>query len=181
LRAYFIDQRPSREAAASFGYTPGSFRVLCHQFRQQPHRPFFLRDHDAAKRTTPPKAPTHTARLRDQVVTLRTQNFSIYDIVRALQAQGDQLSAPAVWAILHEAGFAKLPRRRDDERPADVHPTRAAVADARAFTLAPREFRTDFGGLFLFVPMLVALGVDRVVAQVGLPGTAMVPAAHAMA
>jgi hypothetical protein len=180
LRAYFVDQRPSREAAASFGYTPGSFRVLCHQFRHQPQRPFFLPDRDAARRTTPPKAPTTTARLRDHVVDLRKQNCSIYDIVGALQAQGDRLSAPAVWAILHEAGFAKLPRRRDEERPTDVHPTRAAVADARAFSLAPREFRTDFGGLFLFVPMLVALGVDRVAEQVGLPGTAMVPAAHAM-
>ena len=51
LRAYFIEQVPSAEAAAKFGYTPGSFRVLCHQFRQEPHRPFFLPDRTAAKRS----------------------------------------------------------------------------------------------------------------------------------
>ncbi len=180
LRAYFVDKRPSREVAEAFGYTPGSFRVLCHQFRQQPDRPFFLRDGDSAKRTRPNKESTRSSRLREQVVALRKQNFSIYDIVRALEAQGDRLSASAVWAILHQAGFAKLPRRRDEERPAGVYPTPAAVADARAFTLEPREFRTDFGGLFLFVPMMVALGFDRVVQQVDLPGTAMIPAAHAM-
>jgi hypothetical protein len=42
LRAYFLDGRPSQEVAARFGYTPGSFRVLCHEFRQDPARPFFL-------------------------------------------------------------------------------------------------------------------------------------------
>ena len=31
LRAFFVEQLPSVEAARRFGYTPGSFRVLCHQ------------------------------------------------------------------------------------------------------------------------------------------------------
>ena len=34
LRAYFIEGLPSAEAARRFGYTPGAFRVLCHQFRR---------------------------------------------------------------------------------------------------------------------------------------------------
>lgn len=42
LRAYFVDQLPGPEVALRFGYTPGSFRQLAHQFRQQPRRPFFL-------------------------------------------------------------------------------------------------------------------------------------------
>ena len=113
LRAYFIEQIPSPTAAAKFGYTPGSFRVLCHQFRQNPRRPFFPPDRDAARRTRPPKQPKPTSRLRERVVALRKQNFSIYDIVRALHESHDRLSAPAVWGILREEGFAKLPRRRD--------------------------------------------------------------------
>ena len=36
LRAFFVEQLPSVEAARRFGYTPGSFRVLCHQFRHDP-------------------------------------------------------------------------------------------------------------------------------------------------
>src|SRR5207302_1002426 len=39
LRAFFVDGLPSAEAAARFGYTPGSFRVLVHQFRNRPERP----------------------------------------------------------------------------------------------------------------------------------------------
>lgn len=144
-------------------------------------RPFFLPDRAAARRTPPPrKEAPKTSRLQQKVVTLRKQNFSIYDIVRALRQEKETLSAPAVWAILHQAGFAKLPRRRDDERPVGPYPAQAPVADVRQLDWTPRQWRTDFGGLFLFVPMLVDLDFDRLVRRVGLPGTKMIPASCAL-
>ena len=36
LRAFFVEGLPSAEAARRFGYTPGSFRVLCHQLVRIP-------------------------------------------------------------------------------------------------------------------------------------------------
>ena len=39
LRAYFVEDRSSAEAAKAFGYTPGSFRVLCHTFAGAGHVP----------------------------------------------------------------------------------------------------------------------------------------------
>jgi hypothetical protein len=36
LRAFFVEGLPSTQAAQLFGYTPGSFRLLCHQLRQNP-------------------------------------------------------------------------------------------------------------------------------------------------
>ena len=39
LRAYFVEDLPSVEVARRFGYSPGSFRVLAHQFRQQSRSP----------------------------------------------------------------------------------------------------------------------------------------------
>ncbi len=175
-----MDKLPSAQAAGRFGYSPGSFRVLCCQFRQQRQRPFFLPDRDAARRSAPAPAPPKTTRLHAQVLALRKQNFSIYDIVRALRQQQETLSAPAVWSILRAAGFAKLPRRRDEERPPGPHPTVAPVADVRHLDWSPRTLRTQFGGLFLFVPMLVELGFERVVQAVGLPGTTMIPASGAL-
>ena len=32
LRAFFLEGLPSAEVAQRFGYSTGSFRVLCHQF-----------------------------------------------------------------------------------------------------------------------------------------------------
>jgi len=146
LRAYFVDKLPSAEAARRFGYTPGSLRVLAHQFRQAPDRPFFL----PSVRETRPNGKQN--RLREQVVMLRKQNLSVYDISRAISREEEPISPAAVAEILHAEGFARLPRRGDDERPESARPTIAEVADARQLDLSPREFRTRFGGLFLFLP-----------------------------
>jgi transposase-like protein len=174
LRAFFVEGLTSAEAAARFGYTPGSFRVLIHQFRNQPGREFFL----PSTRETRPLAKQQ--RLRDQVVILRKQNLSVHDISRALAREGKSLSPAAVAAILKKEGFAKLPRRRDDERPDQPRPVVAEVADVRQLDLTPRGFRTKFGGLFLFLPDLISAGLDALLTRGGFPGSKMVPAATAM-
>jgi hypothetical protein len=174
LRAFFVDRLPSAEAAARFGYTPGSFRVLVHQFRSQPDRDFFV---PAARQGRP---PGKRKRLRQQVVALRKQNLSVQDISRALARDGEPLSPSAVAAILKEEGFAKLPRRADDERPERTRPVVAEIADVRRLDLEPRHLRTKFGGLFLFLPWLVAADLDTLLARCGFPGSKMVPAACAL-
>jgi hypothetical protein len=114
------------------------------------------------------------------VVTLRKQNLSIYDISRALADSGQPLSPPGVAALLKKEGFARLPRRHDDERPAGTHPERAAIADVAKLDLAPRHFRTKFGGLFLFIPYLASMPLERIFSQANLPGSKMIPAGAAM-
>jgi hypothetical protein len=174
LRAFFVDGVPSAEAAARFGYTPGSFRVLVHQFRNQSGRDFFV---PTARQGRP---PGKQKRLREQVVALRKQNLSVHDISRTLAREGEPLSPAAVAAILEEEGFAKLPRRGDDERPDQPRPVVAEVADVRRLDLTPRHFRTKFGGLFLFLPWLASAGLDKLLAPAGFPGSKMVPAACAV-
>lgn len=174
LRAFFVDRLPSQEAARRFGYSPGSFRVLVHEFRQNPQRPFFL---------PPAKGPQRAPRSdpwRQKIVQARKQNLSIYDISRLLQEQGHRLSAVSIGHILKEEGFARLPRRADEERLPHPHPDTAPVADARLLDLSPRQFRTQFGGLFLFVPYLAAVPWEKMLRQSGFPGTKQIPAAHAM-
>jgi hypothetical protein len=174
LRAYFVEALPSHEAAHRFGYTPGSFRVLCHEFRNNPERQFFL---------PPAKGPQSAPKsdpLRDQVVALRKQNLSVYDIEQTLAHNGSPLSAASIAQLLKAEGFARLPRRRDDERPAAVHPAAAAVADVRALDLSPRRMRTRFGGLFLFLPWLAQIPLADLLQQAHFPGSRQVPAACAM-
>ena len=174
LRAYFVEGLPSQEVAKRFGYTRGSFRVLCHQFRQHPQRAFFLQPHKG-----PHRAPKRDP-VRDQVIALRKQNFSIYDISETLKAEGHRLSPVTIALLLKEEGFARLPRRADDERPDTPRPTAAAVAEVRRLELRPRQLRTTFGGLFLFLPSLAALPFDQLLGEAGLPGSKKIPAAHAM-
>src|SRR5262249_51098039 len=174
LRAFFVDQIPSAEAAARFGYTPGSFRVLVHQFRKQPDRDFFV---STIREGRP---PGKQKRLREQVISLRKQNLSVHDISRALARDGESLSPAAIAVLLKEEGFAKLPRRRDDERPDQPRPLVADVADVRQLDLTPRHLRTKFGGLFLFLPWIVSADLPKLLTRSRFPGSKMVPAACAV-
>ncbi|MGH9480018.1 MAG: hypothetical protein ACRD6B_00890 [Bryobacteraceae bacterium] len=178
LRAYYVDHVPSKEAAARFGYTPGSFRVLCHDFRADPSREFFLPERTRSGRAGGPASKS--SRLRARVVALRKANLSVYDIAAALAQDGETLSAPAIWAILAQEGFARLPRRADEERPGRAGVSTAAAADIRQADFSPRQFRTEAGGLFLFLPVLGAVNFDTLMSGAGLPGTQMVPAGAAM-
>ena len=175
LRAFFVEDRPSHEVARTFGYSPGSFRVLCHQFRRD-IEPQFFHSPSPGPRTQP-----HKSRAHDLAVALRKQNHSVYEISQALKERGTPLSPTAVREVLREQGFAPLPRRGDDERLDHLGPTAEAVADAREFALeSGAQFTTRCGGLFLFLPDLVRLQFEAIAARAKLPGSKMIPSSHAL-
>jgi hypothetical protein len=174
LRAYFVEHRPSAEVARAFGYTPASFRVLCHHFRHDPERAFFV-----ASARGPQEQPKKS-RARRLIIEMRKRNLSVYDIADALREKHVELSPTAVAEVLREEGFARLPRRKDDERPAAVRPEIADRADVRRFQLTATTFETRVGGLFVLLPLLVKLGLDRLAIEAALPGTKTIPAIHAL-
>lgn len=175
LRAYFVEHCPGPQVAARFGYAYGSFRQLVSAFRHDPTRQFFR---------APPKGP-HQAprrqRQRERIMALRKQQLSIYDIAATLADEGTPLSAVSIGQVLKEEGFARLPRRADEDRPqSGAGPIRGAVADVRQLDLTPRTVHTQFGGLFVFLPFLARLPFDQLLATAGFPGSDMVPAGCAM-
>lgn len=176
LRAYFVEDLPSAEVARRFGYTPGSFRVLCHRFRAdiEGEDPFF-QDVMYGPRSAPVRD-----RVRERAVVLRKQNLSVYDIQRELREGGQEVSINALSVLLKEEGFARLPRRRDDERPSMARPDAAAVADVRMLDLSPRSFRTRAAGLFFFVPLMEGIDLRKIARRARLPGSRMIPPEQAL-
>ena len=176
LRAFFVEELLSAEAAQRFRYSPGAFRVLVHQFRHHPEkRSAFFRQIQRGPRSAPARD-----RVRESAVALRKRNLSVYDIQRERAQAGHRISINALTVLLREEGFARLPRRRDEERPASVKPETAEVADIRRLDLSPRAFRTAAAGLFLFVPLLEGIDLGRVVEAGGLPGSQKIPAQQAV-
>jgi len=176
LRTYFVDELPSKEVAERFGYTPGAFRVLCSQFRSDPNlQDKFFKDVERGPRFASKRDP-----VRELVVSLRKQNLSVYDIQRELAERGSPISINALTVLLREEGFARLPRRRDEDRPSIIKPYDAPVADVRQLDLSPRSFNTDAAGIFLFIPLLIRTDLSRIVCDNQLPGSNMIPAEHAV-
>jgi transposase len=174
LRAYFVEGKSSKDVARSFGYSVSAFRVLCHHFRRDPDPVFFI----SPKRG--PRSQPKKSAARDLIVSLRKKNYSVYEISRHLKEAGRPLSPTAVREVLKAEGFAPLPRRLDEERPDYPRPTVEAVADVREFSLSAARLHTVCGGLFLFIPDLVGLDVEALAQQTDLPGSRMIPAAHAL-
>jgi hypothetical protein len=168
-----VEGASAAKVARRFDYTAGSLRVLCHQFR-----------HDSAFRERffpdPHRGPSKGERVRDRVVALRKQNHSVYDIRRELEAAGTSISVNTISVILREEGFARLPRRLDEERSDLLRPDIAAVADIGELNLSPRVFETRCAGLFAFVPLMREIDLPTIVRKVGLPGSKMIPAEQAV-
>jgi len=173
LRAYFAEKLPAKETATRFGYTIGALHALCHQFRHDPNREFFIET-----RPGPKFAPRKDA-ARETVITLRKMNYSVSDIQIELRERGIELSTVSIWTILNEAGFRKLPRRRDDERPNRPRPEDAAYADRRAFSLKAGTIETKVGGVFLLLRLLADMKIHTIPEKLGWYGTRMIPTQNA--
>lgn len=173
LRSYFVDQLPSKLAAEAFGYTEGAFRVLCHSFRNDPHKKFFLETRPG------PKFASKRDQARDRVIELRKQNYSTEDISRLLRNEGIALSAVSIWAILNDEGFEKLPRRADEARPKWARPDQAPYADVRQFSLRPRVIDTRVAGIFLLFKLLAETKIYKIPKDHKWYGSKMIPAQNA--
>ena len=174
LRTYFCEKLPSAEVARMFGYSPDSFRQLCHEFRCSKKPEFFITPKHGSQ-IQPKKEPA-----REIIIALRKQNYSVYEISEALQEKEIKLSPTAVREVLREEGFAPLLRRTREERPEMPSPLVEAVADVRAFSMPTEEFTTACGGLFLFIPDLVRLNFSSLAKEADLPGSKMIPSEHAL-
>ena len=174
LRAYFVDDLPSKEVAKRFGYTDGSFRVMVHQFRKNPQRAFFLSAEKGPK--TAPKKD----KVREIVIDMRKQNLSIYDISKILKTKGHEITPVSISKILKEEGFAKLPRRTVNERLPGIQATEGEESDVRELDLSTQRFQTKFGGLFLFMPLIASIPFDEIIQKAGFPGSKKIPAGCAM-
>src|SRR5258708_18297645 len=104
LRAYFVEGLSSADVSQRFGYTPGSFRVLCHHFRRS--KPDFFRELKHHPHTQPKKDA-----VRQLILGMRKQNLSIYHIASALKTQETALITTAICEILHDEGVARVPPR----------------------------------------------------------------------
>ena len=178
LRAHSVDGLTAEDVARRFVYSPGTFRNLCTGFRKDPDMSAFFAERKRGPK--PGSEEPETRNRNDRVIALRKECIlSVTDITRRMAAEGLTVGATTVQRILRQAGFTKLPRRFRDERMAALKPQAAPMADASRLGLSPGRLHTEFGGLFLFVPDLVRLDLDRVVSESGMPGSTMIPAGHA--
>jgi hypothetical protein len=147
---------------------------MCSKFRKDTDREFFL----PRKRGPEKKAVVYD--FKSEIVALRKQNKSVYEIADQLKVNGRTLTAPAISKILKEEGFSRLPRRPDKELAQKRKVDKAAVANINCIDLSPRKIHTKYGGLFLLMGIMAKIPFQDVLAKAGFPGSKMIPATQAV-
>lgn len=176
FRAFFVDKIPAQQVADQFGYTINTFYKMCHKFRHNtPSAEEFFKNSK-----TGPKYGPKTEKAKTQVIELRKQNFSTQDIHLKLKDQGVSLSAVSIWKILDEAGFSKLPRRREEERPKQPRPENAGYADVRQLSLTPRVIDTKIAGIFILFKILADMDIQKIPKSLKWYDSKMIPAESAL-
>jgi transposase len=172
LRAYFVEGRAAHQVAEQFGYSTASVHQMASELRGG--RATFFRDSKPG-----PKGPRKSGRIRDQVLALRAQDFSVEQIAGAIAAAGTPVSAQTVWSILAAEGLERLPRRPTTERdgPARLDPVKARVLPGWP---SDTQLSCDHAGLFLLVPGIVQLGLPELISAAAYPSTSVLSSWHSL-
>ena len=169
LRSYFVEGVSAPEVARRYGYSTATVHQLASELRAG--RTEFFRSSKPG-----PKGPRKAGRVRDRVLQLRAEDRSVTDIADRITAEGTPVSAPTVWGILHAEGIERLGRRHEGPAPR-LEPVRARRIGGWP---AGARFECDHAGLYLLLPEIVELGLDRLVKAARYPGTRVLSAFHSL-
>lgn len=178
-KAYYLDGTTAEQLAERFSLHPDSIRAIVRDFAHRPDLQQFFVVKQPGRQT----APLRDA-LAEQIVQLRQQGLTLTQIQERLHQQGHSISESYLSRILAGEGLPDIARLRPVQaatRQATDGSDIPAVADARLCSLAPgRCFQTRAAGLFLFVPLLLALDLPSAVSLACWPGSSAIPALQAI-
>jgi hypothetical protein len=178
-RAYYLEEATAEQLAARFSLPADSVRAIVKDFANSPDPARFF----VVKQPGPATAPKREA-LVDDIVRLRREGLNLTEIGQRLHEQGRPISESYLYRILESRGLSGpgMPRARRRRLPqakdgSDI----PAVADVQCCLLSPgRSFPTRVAGLFLFVPLLLALDLPQACAVARWPGSEMIPGLQAI-
>jgi transposase len=190
LRARFVHGSTIRKIAQQFGLSPATVQTQIRDFKRafdrgQPER-FFLQPKLGPQRDR--KKPL----ARDHILRLRARGYADTDIHHALSRAGIVASVALIDQVLREEGLIGLRKRTRQERQRvkeeirsgkipgltflPASPDIPAVANVRLLDLGhKRTLYTRVAGVFLFLPFLTKIGLDKIVATAEMVGTKMIP------
>lgn len=172
LRAVFVDLLSTPEVANLFDCSPHTVNAMKRDFKKLIRAgtpPSFFESPRPGR-----KPRDDHAELKQHILSLRKQNFSILDIQAALETMGHKVSHDFIHRILIADGFHRLPRRSIPQK------NKSSVSKITAPKSQCLEWDHDQGkvfhsergiGLLAFLPLLVKLNVPEWIEHAGYPET----------
>ncbi len=171
LHAFFVDGLSAAEVAAKYDYTLNSFYSLTRDFRKHLDKgnkeDFFFKD------TVLGRKPVKEDELKELIISLRKKGYSAEDIVGIANSKSYEVSYEYVRDLLHDEGFARLPRRSVmDKRQLELPPVEAPVAEKLVWKA--EKFHSSHTGLFAFLPVIFKYGIHNLIERSSYPSTKVI-------
>lgn len=171
MRASFVDSLNAQEVARRYDYSIHTVNALRRDFKAGSLPPFF------SPLVRGPKQPrTSTIQCKDRIIELRKNNYSIDEIEEVLLREGSDITPKTIHQVLKAEGFAKLFRRTHAERRAALQRAKDQAERANVTSFGAHPFvRTSYGGIFLFIPLIIDMKLDSIFSQIGFYGSKQIP------
>ncbi len=171
LRAFYVDDLPSRVVADRFGYTVPSFNALKQKFKCGKLSFKFTEKRGPQGSRLPKEIQQRIFDIR------RVYNLSSYRIAEILAIDGIEVNPRTISRLLEKAGFPPVPRRAKLSIGETVYgaevPHEAQILALES--LEGKSVECAVGGIFLFAPLIERLGLPKIVGQTALPGSKQIP------
>lgn len=171
VRASFVDELSAKEVAHRFGCSVHTINALRRDFISGSLPPFFLPLSKGPKQSRPT-----TLEYKGRIIELRKQNYSIDEIEEVLLREGVPITSKTIHQVLQTEGFSKLFRRTHVERRATLQRAKEPSEIANVKNFATHSFvRTSYGGIFLFIPLILEMKLDSIFRETGFYGSRLIP------
>lgn len=171
LRASFVEELGAKAVAQRFGCSVHTINALRRDFLSGSLPPFFLPLSKGPKQPRPA-----TLQCKGRIIELRKQNYSIDEIEEVLLREGVAITSKTIHQVLQAEGFAKLFRRTHAERRAALQMAKEPAEPAKVKDFAAHDFvRTSYGGIFLFIPLILEMKLDSIFRETGFYGSGQIP------
>jgi len=165
---FFKNRLSAKEVAKKHGYTLFTFYSLVRDFRkylkEDNKEDFFFKESVLGRK------PDSDDDLKELIIGLRKQDYSIEEIVSIAQSKSYEVSYWIVYQILHKEGFARLHRRSVAERK-HLSPPKMKAPVAEKLELKPEKFQSSNTGLLIFLPIIYKYGIHKLIERSSYPFT----------
>ncbi len=171
LRAYFTEQIDAQKVADKYNCSVHTVYSLLKQYKKEDNPQFF-----SLLKQGPKGHRSHIENLKEQIISLRKRNYSIYEIEETLNRHGHDITAKTIHFILKKDGFTKLFRRTNAEQLEALQSRREYPEESNVEEFAKtNQMSTAYGGIFLFIPLILELGLDKLFSKIPFYGSKQIP------
>lgn len=173
---HYVEGRPAREAAKSFGYTLSSYYSLMHETRAKLSEGHGVSECFFTQHKPGRKRKDSEGEVEELIVKLRKKYLSVPDIKAIIDTLNIKISETYVYKVITRHGFARLPRRAIQAREETVSTAKIEAPQSEELEFTGERFTThNTIGILCLLPYIQQFGVDELIKKSNYPETKTIP------